>query len=378
MSTRRVLLSGFACAVLARVAGVYAADPSDQPILGPAEPIGKLLVVTAAFDESTDAPPPVLFPLFPVPGPELIPSSPRAPFHFGVIERGAHSVTSAAPQPQPHAIELHLSSAIHHLFAAGLTDESRQVDTVLRQFQTKHRQRVLLVEKQAQLAVLEAEIERLKFRVEKGILADQISISIKIFETSETAVLKLLKESLERPETEQTANTVTRPKALSKQDIETLIELLQDTNGVRILSSPQLIVLSGRTGEVHIGGQFTIPLLVPAGGSEERSFGTFVKASPTITDKDQIRLALTVDTSELDMANAVTINNATIPGLSRRRIQSTLELKDGQTVVLGGLISTRNDKTWETFITVTTEIVQPVDQNIDPIAPQPIPAPLLK
>ena len=376
MSVRRVVLSSFVLIVLARATCAVADDPSDRAVLGRAVPIGNLLIVKAGFDDEPEPLPSDPIPLLEPGELSLPPGLLLAPAHFHATAGCA--VMPATTRIDPNEIPFHLSQAIVGMTAAGLTEEAWQATALLEKFQTRHHARLLLAQKQSQLSELQAEIERIKLRVEKGILADRVSISIKIFETSETAVLKLLKESLGLPETGQTANAFTQPKTLSKQDIEMLIELLQDTNGVRILSSPRLIVLSGQTGEAHIGGKFTIPLLVPAGGSEERSFGTFVKASPTITDKDQIRLALTVDASELDMANAVTINNAIIPGLTRRRIRSTLELKDGQTVVLGGLISTRNEKTTETFITVMAEIVQPRDQSIDPIAPQPVPSPAFK
>lgn len=380
MSVRHFVLSSLVLAALARATSVLAEDSPDKPVLGPVEPIGELLVLKAGFDNESQTLPPAPSPLLELkpisipPGLLLSPADITIPDGYGMPGNGMLRATARITPSDE--IALHLSQAVLSLTAAGLNEEAKQVGSLLRDFETKHQPRLLLAAKQAQLNELQAEIDRLKRRVEKEVVAEQVSISIKMFETNDTAALKLLKESLGLPETEQTANAFTQPKTLSKQDLEKLMESLQDKDGVRILCSPRLIVQSGQTGEVNTGGKFLIPL--PVGGSEERSFGSFVTASPTITDKDQIRLAVTVENSELDMASVVTINNTTIPGLSRRRVQTTLELKDGQTVVLGGLISTRNDKSTELFITVMAEIVQPFDKSIDPIAPQPIPAPLLK
>ena len=130
---------------------------------------------------------------------------------------------------------------------------------------------------------------------------------------------------------------------------------------------------------------YSLPIAL-AGGRPAIEFGTTVKVLPTITKENEIRLALSVEMSEPDAANGVTLNDTFVPGLTRRKVQSTVDIKNGQTLIVGGFVSTcpKTKQTKETFVTATVGIVQPYGGIELPlvlpvnVAPQPAPSLLLK
>ncbi len=368
MNVRQFVLSSLVLAALARATSVLAEESSDGAVLGPAEPIGKLLVVKAGFDDEPAPLPSVPFPLlepeeFASPAAALVPV-------FAPTPEGFFGVLRTAKISPNEEIAFHLSQAALRLTIAGLAEEAKQVHSLLHEFQTKHQTRLLLATKQAQLNELQAEIERLKLRLEKGITADEIQIYVKIIEADVRVAEELLGElandvlgengKLLLPEPNNRLRVVT--SVLDRTEFLRLIESKRKDGTLRVLSEPVLIVSSGRPGSVHSGGSIPTPKIAQAGGPAELDFGTTVHTTATILDKDRIRVALIAEFAELDHAN--TVNE--IPGVTRRRVQSTLELKDGQTVVLGGLVTSTETKSVSTIITVTAEIVHSLDEIAAP------------
>lgn len=378
MSTRRVVLSSFVLFAIARVTCVVADDFPDKPVLGRSEPIGELLVLQVGFDDEPAPLPPAPIPQFELSPislpPGLLLAAPPAatPDCFGT--------TRDAARIGPGEIPFHLSQAILGLTAAGLNEEAEQARSLLNEFRTKHQARLLLAAKQAQLSELQAEIHRLKLRVEKGITADRVSVSINIIEVDEGDGQRAFTGHPPLPKNDEPARHTPLVKMFDKGEFQELMTRIQDVKGVRILGSPRLSVLSGQQGQMTNGGTLLIPAIAQIGGPEEMTFGTTVTVTPTITDKDQIRLQFDVEHSELDEANGVTLNGTFVPGKTRRRARSTVDLKEGQTALFGGLCSTRNGQTTELVVTLTTEIVQPPLEISGPLAPpvealQPAPTP---
>lgn len=121
-------------------------------------------------------------------------------------------------------------------------------------------------------------------------------------------------------------------------------------NGLaKVLSEPTLTTLNGQQAEFLSGGEFPVP--VPQGGGsngvtiEFKEFGVGVKFLPVILDSNRINLKLNVSVSELSQDNNVSLSpggtNSTfvIPSLTKRSAMSTVELADGQTIGIAGLIS---------------------------------------
>ncbi|MCA8984601.1 MAG: pilus assembly protein N-terminal domain-containing protein [Planctomycetaceae bacterium] len=123
-------------------------------------------------------------------------------------------------------------------------------------------------------------------------------------------------------------------------DVSVLINALASNGTAKILSRPSLTTLSGYPAQFLAGGEFAVPTIVGVGGAQAsttsfRGFGTSMVVVPTVVDGDLIRLQIAPEFSQLDSNNAV----QGIPGLNSRRVQTTVELREGQTIVLGGLLS---------------------------------------
>lgn len=113
------------------------------------------------------------------------------------------------------------------------------------------------------------------------------------------------------------------------------------TNGTaKVLTEPQLTVLSGRNARLLSGGEYAVPTIVGVAGAQGtttsfRGFGTSLMATPTVVDRDLIRMSIIAEYSNLNPDN----NSAGVLGTDSRRIQTEVEMREGQTLALAGLLS---------------------------------------
>ncbi|PKH06286.1 type II and III secretion system protein family protein [Moritella sp. Urea-trap-13] len=114
----------------------------------------------------------------------------------------------------------------------------------------------------------------------------------------------------------------------------------------KVLAEPNLTALSGQSAEFLSGGEYPVPVSTDDGVTiEYRDFGVGVSFVPTVLDSGKINLNLKVLVSEISNANSVAISaietgSTTItPSLVKRSTATTVELGDGQTIVIGGLLS---------------------------------------
>jgi pilus assembly protein CpaC len=118
------------------------------------------------------------------------------------------------------------------------------------------------------------------------------------------------------------------------------LQALRDENVVKSLEEPTLTTESGRPAHFLVGGTQEIP--VPSGlgtvGIEERQFGTTLDFLPIVLGNGKIHLEINPTVSSLNAANGTSIGGTVVPGLSVSTISTTVELEDGQTFVIGGLI----------------------------------------
>lgn len=123
-------------------------------------------------------------------------------------------------------------------------------------------------------------------------------------------------------------------------EVSVLVNALASNGTAKVLSEPSLVVLSGTPASFIAGGEFAVPTIVGIGGAQGqqtsfRGFGTSVVVTPTIVDNDLIRLQILPEFSAVNSGNAV----GGIPGVDTRRINTTVELREGQTLMLSGLLS---------------------------------------
>jgi pilus assembly protein CpaC len=129
-------------------------------------------------------------------------------------------------------------------------------------------------------------------------------------------------------------------------NIATFIKALQDNNILQILAEPNLVTTNGKEANFLVGGEFPVPVLQGGGNSgavtiQFREFGIRLLFTPQITANNTIKLQLRQEVSTLDFANAVTLSGFLIPALSTRRADTNVELAEGQTFVVAGLMDNR-------------------------------------
>lgn len=140
--------------------------------------------------------------------------------------------------------------------------------------------------------------------------------------------------------------TVLRTSGGNTLDI--MVTALEQKGLLRRLAEPNLIALSGDSARFLAGGEFPVP--VPSSSSagfptisiEYKKFGVELAFVPTVLSRGVINLRVEPSVSELDFANAVTIQGTRVPSLTRRDARTTVELRDGQSFALAGLLQTRN------------------------------------
>ncbi|MEO6726289.1 MAG: type II and III secretion system protein family protein [Blastocatellia bacterium] len=122
------------------------------------------------------------------------------------------------------------------------------------------------------------------------------------------------------------------------------IRALYSRGALRDLAEPTLIAMHGQKASFLAGGEFPIPVIQSVNAGQTaitvifKEFGVKLDFTPTIIDENHIRLELAPEVSSLDFASGVTIQGLIIPGLRVRRAKTTLELRDGQSFALAGLI----------------------------------------
>jgi pilus assembly protein CpaC len=119
-----------------------------------------------------------------------------------------------------------------------------------------------------------------------------------------------------------------------------VMQALRNETVAKIVTEPRLVALSGKTASFLSGGEQAVP--VPAGlgqvGVQFEEFGTRLNLLPIVLGNGKIHLEIEPEVSQLNAANGTSINGTTVPGRTTQRIHTTVELEDGQTYVLGGLI----------------------------------------
>ncbi len=125
------------------------------------------------------------------------------------------------------------------------------------------------------------------------------------------------------------------------------VNALESKGAARLLAEPNLVTLSGETASFLAGGQIPIPE-VGATGTPSFGFqpyGVGLSFTPTVLRDGVINLIVKPEVSEIDKTNGVTIGGTFVPGLTTRKASTTLELRDGQSFMLGGLLQSDGTNT---------------------------------
>jgi len=125
-----------------------------------------------------------------------------------------------------------------------------------------------------------------------------------------------------------------------------LIKALQQESILEILAEPNLVTTNGREANFLVGGEFPVPVLQGGANSgavtiQFREFGIRLLFTPVITANNTIKLYLKQEVSTLDYTDGVQVSGFTIPALSTRRAETNVELSEGQSFVVAGLVDNR-------------------------------------
>ncbi len=174
-------------------------------------------------------------------------------------------------------------------------------------------------------------------------------------------------------------------------DIASAIDLAESNGLVTLLAEPNLTAMSGETASFLAGGEFPIPISQTLGQVtiEYKQYGVSLAFTPTVLADGRISMRVRPEVSQLSSDGAVTLNGFTVPAITTRRTETTVELGSGQSFMIGGLLQNNNSNTidkapglgdvpilgslfrstgykrnqTELMIIVTPYLVKPVDAN---------------
>src|SRR6266851_851075 len=182
------------------------------------------------------------------------------------------------------------------------------------------------------------------------------------------------------------------------------IKDLQQKSVLEILAEPNLMAVNGQKATFLAGGEFPFPIVQPSQGFTSitiqfKPFGVRLDFTGTISNDNVIRLHVAPEVSTLDFSNGLPISGFSIPAISTRRAETEVELKDGQSFGIAGLMDHRaqvqlskvpgiadvpvlgqlfrsrsiNRSNTELLVLVTPHIVDPVHaQTAVPVEPKPV------
>ena len=134
-----------------------------------------------------------------------------------------------------------------------------------------------------------------------------------------------------------------------KYDLGMMIKALQVRGLFQSLAEPNLVAESGKEASFLAGGEFPIPIAQGSGGAvsisvQFKEFGVRLDFTPVVTG-NRVHLKVRPEVSALDFNNAVVLNGFRIPAISTRRTETELELQDGQTFAIAGLLNNSMNST---------------------------------
>jgi len=118
------------------------------------------------------------------------------------------------------------------------------------------------------------------------------------------------------------------------------LSLLESNNLARVLAEPTLVALSGQSASFLAGGEIPVPVPQSLGTISivYKPYGIGLTVTPTVLGPRRIALKVAPEASQLDFTHALTINGISVPAITTRRADTTVELGDGESFVIGGLI----------------------------------------
>jgi pilus assembly protein CpaC len=136
-----------------------------------------------------------------------------------------------------------------------------------------------------------------------------------------------------------------------KLNLGAFLKALESQSILQTLAEPNLVTTNGKEASFLVGGEFPVPVVQGGSGAgavtvQFREFGIRLKFTPFLTDHKTIKMHLNQEVSTLDAADGVSLNGFVIPALSTRRTETDVELGEGQSFVVSGLVSNAESDTF--------------------------------
>jgi pilus assembly protein CpaC len=131
------------------------------------------------------------------------------------------------------------------------------------------------------------------------------------------------------------------------------IEALEQRGLVEVLAEPNVMAVNGKEASILAGGEYPYPVAQASGSGAAavtimfKEYGIRLNFIPTITPRGTIRLQVAPEVSALDFSNAVEISGFNVPAITSRKVKTEVELNDGQSFVLGGLLDNTESETFQ-------------------------------
>jgi pilus assembly protein CpaC len=292
-----------------------------------------------------------------------------------------------------------------------------------------------MAEAAAKMAALYAKTVVNSLRVQP-VHGKQVQLKLRIAEVDRTRLEQLAinlartsGSNLFSTSTQQAASTITQTAATNggstvtvsdplnlfffngAHNIGVTVKDLESKNIMQILAEPNLTTMSGQPARFLSGGEFPFPVVQPGGAGSApvisvtfKPYGVKVEFTPTVNDDGTIHLKISPEVSSLDYSNAISISGFTVPALSTRRTETEVELKNGQSYAVSGLLDRQvtdslskvpgiaqvpilgqifrsknlNHSVSELVIVVTATVVDPLENAADkPVEEPAMPVPFL-
>lgn len=329
-------------------------------------------------------------------------------------ETGGHRLYTVSADLDPEALRVSLNdafpgSSIHadaaegKIFLTGAVATDAASDAAFKMASLYTRDvvnslRVVPVHgKQVELKLRVVEVDRTRLE----------QLGINIFAGGRTVVQSTTGQFASSPTGSGSSLEVSNPLSIflynSKLNVGLTVQDLEQRQILQVLAEPTLTTLSGLPARFLSGGEFPFPVVEGGtGGStaisiQFRPYGVKVDFTPTVNPDGTIRLKVAPEVSTLDYSNAVTISGFTIPALSTRRAETEVEIQNGQSFIVSGLLDHRtteimskvpgiasvpilgelfrsknfNHSVVELVIMVTATVVDPLSSNPDQAPNQP-------
>lgn len=126
------------------------------------------------------------------------------------------------------------------------------------------------------------------------------------------------------------------------------MQAMEQAGVIRVLAEPTLTAISGETANFLAGGSFPYPIPATAGsppGIQFQNFGVSLVFTPVVLSEGRISLKVMTEASELSPENSVTVAGTTVPGLTVRRAETTVEISSGGSLAMAGMIQEETKQT---------------------------------